>query len=80
MHAGRCKLEDFEVVRNLPEKKSVQVLNLGILCLFVFVVIFLTTDPILPLYIDLGRYDTTRVVVMIFPLIGVLVFCRLHRR
>jgi len=29
MHAGRCKLEDFEVVRNLPEKKSVQVLNFG---------------------------------------------------
>jgi len=26
---GRCKLEDFEVVRNLPEKKSVPVLNFG---------------------------------------------------
>jgi hypothetical protein len=56
-----------------------QYLILGILCLFVFVVIFLTTDPILPLYIDLGRYDTARALVMIFPLIGVLVFYRLHR-
>jgi len=61
------------------KRKAYQYLFLGILCLFVFVVIFLTTDPILPLYIDLGRYDTTRVVIMIFPLIGVLVFYRLHR-
>ncbi len=44
-----------------------------------FVVIFLTTDPISPLYIDLGRYDNARVVAMIVPLIGVLVFYRLHR-
>jgi len=39
----------------------------------------LTTDPILPLYVDLGRYDTARVLAMIFPLVGVLVFYRLHR-
>jgi len=40
---------------------------------------FLTADPIFPLHIDLGRYDNARVVVMIFPLIGVLVFYRLYR-
>lgn len=61
------------------KRKAFQYFILGILCLFVFVVISLTTDPILPFYIDLGRYDTVRVLVMIFPLIGVLVFYRLHR-
>ncbi len=64
---------------NYLKRKAYHYLILGILCLFVLVVIFLTTDPILPLYINLGRYDTARVVVMIFPLIGVLVFYRLHR-
>jgi hypothetical protein len=64
---------------NYLKRKANQYLILGILCLFVFVVIFLTTDPILPFYIDLGRYDTARAVVMIFPLIGVLVFYRLYR-
>lgn len=61
------------------KRKAYQYLVSGILCLFVLVVISLTTDPILPLYIDLGRYDNARVLVMIFPLIGVLVFYRLHR-
>ena len=61
------------------KRKAYQYLILGILCLFVFVAIFLTTDPKLPLYIDLGRYHTTRVLVMIFPLYGVLRFYRLHR-
>jgi len=61
------------------KRKAYQYLIFVVLCLFVFVVIFLTTDPILPLYLDLGRYDTARVLVMIFPLIGVLVFYRLHR-
>lgn len=61
------------------KRKAYQYLILGILCLFVIVVIFLTTDPNLPLYVDLGRYDTARALVMIFPLIGVLVFYRLHR-
>jgi len=54
-------------------------LILWVLCLFVFVVIFFTTVPILPLYIDLGLYDTTRVLVMVIPLILVPVFYRQHR-
>jgi hypothetical protein len=45
----------------------------------VLVVIFLTTDPILPLYIDLGRYNTARAVAMAFPLFGVWFFLREHR-
>jgi len=61
------------------KRKAYQYLIFGILCLFVFVVIFLTTDPMLPLYINLGRYDTARAFAMIVPLIGVLVFYRLHR-
>jgi len=64
---------------NYLKRKAYQYLILGILCLFVFVVMFLTADPIFPLHIDLGRYDNARVVVMIFPLIGVLVFYRLYR-
>ncbi len=61
------------------KRKAYQHLILGTLCLFVLVVIFLTTDPILPLYIDLGRYDNTRAFAMIVPLIGMLIFYRLHR-
>jgi len=33
----------------------------------------------MPLYVDLGRYNTARAVAMIFPLIGMLVFYRLYR-
>lgn len=58
------------------KRKANQYLILGILCLFVFVVIFLTTDPNLPLYIDLERYDTVRVLAMIFPLFGGWYFYR----
>ena len=64
---------------NYLKRKAYQYLILVVLCLFVFVAIFLTTDPISPLYINLGRYDTARAVAMIVPLIGVLVFFRLHR-
>jgi hypothetical protein len=64
---------------NYLKRKTYQYLILVILCLFIFVAIFLTTDPISPLYINLGRYDTARAVAMIVPLIGVLVFYRLHR-
>ena len=61
------------------KRKAYQYLILWILCLLVFVVVFLTIDPLLPLYIDLGRYDGPRAVAMILPLIGVLVFYRRHR-
>ena len=61
------------------KRKAYQYLILGIVCLFVLVVIFLTTDPILPLYFDLGRYNAVRALVMMFPLFGILVFFRLHR-
>jgi hypothetical protein len=44
----------------------------------VLVVIFLSTDPSLPLYIDLGRYNTARAIAMIFPLFGVWFFLREH--
>ena len=64
---------------NYLKRKAYQYLTLGILCLFVFAVIFLTTDPNLPLYVDLGRYNTARAVAMIVPLIGVSVSLRLHR-
>jgi hypothetical protein len=72
-------LKILKLSGNYLKRKAHQYLILGILCLFVLVVIFLTTDPILPLYIDLGRYDTARAVAMIFPLIGVFVFYRLYR-
>ena len=61
------------------KRKANQNLILSVLCVFVFVVIFLTTAPTLPLYIDLGRYNPTRALVMIIPLIGALFFYRLRR-
>lgn len=61
------------------KRKAYQYLILGVLCLFVFIVIFLTTDSFLPLYIDLGRYNTARALIMAFPLIGMPFFYRLHR-
>jgi hypothetical protein len=64
---------------NYLKRKAHQYLIFGILCLFVFVAVFLTTDPKLPLYIDLGRYDTARAVAMTFPLIGAFGFYRLYR-
>ena len=64
---------------NYLKRKAYQYLILGVLCLFVLVVIFLTTDPILPLYIDLGRYDTARALAMIFPLFGAWFFLRRRR-
>jgi hypothetical protein len=61
------------------KRKAYQYLVLWISCLIVFGVMFLTLDPLLPLYIDLGRYDPPRAVAMILPLIGMLVFYRRHR-
>jgi hypothetical protein len=72
-------LKILKLSGNYLKRKAYQYLFFGISCLFVFVVIFLTTDPILPLYIDLGRYDTARAVAMIFPLIGGFGFYRLYR-
>ena len=90
IYVKRCKIHsnNVQVAVNLKifklsgtylKRKAFQYLISGVLCLFVFVVIFLTTDPKLPFYFDLGRYDTIRVLAMIFPLIGVLVFYRQHR-
>lgn len=45
-----------------------------------FVVIFLTTDPMLPLYIGLGRYDVSRAIFMLVPLFGALFFLRKCRQ
>ena len=60
-------------------RKAHKYLILWVVCLFVFVVISLTTVPVSPLYVDLGSYDTARVLIMVFPGVGVLVFYRLYR-
>ena len=60
-------------------QKSRKYLVLWILCLFSFIAISLTLIRVSPLYVDLGPYDTVRVLILVFPGIGALLFYRLHR-
>jgi len=53
---------------------------LTLLSLTFFIMVFLTTDPKLPLYVDLGRYDSSRVLFLLVPLMGVLLFFRTYRQ
>lgn len=61
------------------KRQAFQNLTLEILCLVAVGIIFLTLDPILPLYIDLGRYDAPRVLAIALPLFGVFAFHRKYR-
>ena len=52
------------------KKKATKNLVFGVLCLIFFLVLVVTSIEILPLYIDAGRYDTSRGVAL-----GLLIAC-----
>jgi hypothetical protein len=64
--------------RGYPKRKAIQSLMLGISCLAGFVGILLTSIPLFPLYIDVGRYEGVRALSLLFPLIIGLRFIRQH--
>jgi hypothetical protein len=52
------------------KKKATKNLVFGVLCLIFFLVLLVTSIEILPLYVDTGRYDTSRGVAL-----GLLIAC-----
>jgi hypothetical protein len=55
---------------NYLKKKATKNLVFGVLCLIFFLVLLVTSIEILPLYVDAGRYDTSRGVAL-----GLLIAC-----
>ena len=74
--AMRVLKESGDHLRN----KARQNLIMVFLCFVVFAVIFISSVPILPLYIDVGRYEAARALSMVFPMIFGLQFSRQYRR
>jgi len=55
--------------RGYSNRKAIQSLLLGVFCLAGFVGILLTSIPLFPLYIDVGRYEGARALSLLFALI-----------
>ena len=64
---------------NHLRNKARQNLIIVFLCSMVFALIFLSSHPIFPLYIDVGRYEGVRALSMVFPMILGLQFFRQYR-
>lgn len=56
--------------------KAMQNLTLTAFCIIVFAVILLSDIPRSPLYIDVGRYEGTRVLLLVFPFFFTFYFFR----
>jgi hypothetical protein len=61
---------------NYLRRKAMQNLALTVLCVIVFVIIFLSDIPRSPLYIDVGRYEGPRVLLLFFPFFFTFYFFR----
>ena len=61
---------------NYLKRKATQNLILTLMCFLIFSVVFATAIDFLPLYIDVGKYETFRVLFLLFPLILALYFYR----
>lgn len=58
--AGLPPLRLLKPSGNYLKKKATRNLAMGILCLAIFLVLFVTSIDVIPLYIDAGRYTTAR--------------------
>jgi len=72
----RVLKESGNHLRNKARQKLIMVF----LCTVVFAAIFLSSVSILPIYINVGKYESVRTLSMVFPIILGLQFYRQNRR
>ena len=53
-------IRQLKPIGTFSEKKAKKYFRWGLLCLVLFVLLMLTSIPLLPFYIDLGRYEVNR--------------------